>query len=242
MDPFVRKEWYDVRAPSIFKNQYVGKTFVNQTQGKVLASDGLKGRVFQVSLADLNKDEDRSYRTINLVAEAVEGNQVLTGFHGMTFTTDKLKSLVRKWQTLIEGIVEVKTTDHYVVRMFCIGFTKKRHNQKKLTCYAQSSQIRQIRKKMVDIMTREAATCDVRALFQKFITEAISKQIELECQGIYPLQNVFIRKAKILKRPQFDAYKMTVLHTEGQAAEDTGAPVADSTDASVPVGGTPAST
>jgi len=239
VDPFTRKEWFDIRAPSIFKNQYVGKTFVNQTQGKVLASDGLKGRVFSVSLADLNKDEDRAYRTINLVAEAVEGNQVLTGFHGMTFTTDKLKSLVRKWQTLIEGVVEVKTTDNYVVRMFCIGFTKKRANQKKLTCYAQSSQIRQIRKKMVDIMTRESLACDVRALFQKFISETISKQIELESQGIYPLQNVFIRKAKILKRPQFDAYKMTVLHTEGIAAEDTGAPVAATSEpivGSTPVG------
>jgi len=226
IDPFARKEWYDIRAPSIFKNQYVGKTFVNQTQGKVLASDGLKGRVFEASLADLNKDEDRAYRTISLVAEAVEGNQVLTGFHGTSLTTDKLKSLVRKWQSLIESVIEVKTTDNYVIRMFCIGFTKKRANQKKITCYAQSSQIRQIRKKMVDIMNREATTCDIRALFQKFITESISKQIELECQGVYPLQNVFIRKAKIIKRPVFDAFKMINLHTETTVAEDTGSVVA----------------
>jgi len=236
IDPFARKEWYDIRAPSIFKNQYVGKTFVNQTQGKVLASDGLKGRVFEASLADLNKDEDRAYRTISFVAEAVEGNQVLTGFHGMSLTTDKLKSLVRKWQSLIESVIEVKTTDNYVIRMFCIGFTKKRSNQKKITCYAQSSQIRQIRKKMVDIMSREASTCDIRALFQKFITESISKQVELECQGIYPLQNVFIRKAKILKRPVFDAFKMINLHNETTVAEDIGAPVASA----AVVGGKPA--
>jgi len=238
IDPFARKEWYDIRAPSIFKHPYVGKTMVNQTQGKVLASDGLKGRVFQVSLADLNKDEDRAYRTISLVAEAIEGNQVLTGFHGMSLTSDKLKSLVRKWQTLIESVVEVKTTDNYVIRMFCIGFTKKRANQKKITCYAQSSQVRQIRKKMVDIMTREATTCDIRALFQKFIAESISKQVELECQGIYPLQNVFIRKAKILKRPAYDAYKMVNLHAEPLAAEDTGAAVSSGT--ATTVGATPA--
>lgn len=47
----------------------------------------------------------------------------------MDFTTDKLRSLVRKWQTLIEAHVEVKTTDGYVLRMFCIGFTKKRAGQ-----------------------------------------------------------------------------------------------------------------
>jgi len=240
VDVFTRKEWYDVRAPSIFKNQYIGKTFVNQTQGKVLASDNLKGRVFSVSLADLNKDEDRAYRTIQLIAEAVEGNQILTGFYGMTFTTDKLKSLVRKWQSLIEGIVEVKTTDNYVVRMFCIGFTKRRSNQRKLTSYAQTSQIKQIRKKMVDIMTREATSCDIRQLFQKFISETVSKQIESECQGIYPLQNVFIRKAKILKRPKFDAYKLSEIHTETHATEDTGAAV--STPAQPLVGGAPVAT
>lgn len=62
----------------------------------------------------------------------------------MDFTTDKLRSLVRKWQTLIEAHVDVKTTDNYTLRMFCIAFTKRRTNQVKRTCYAQSSQIRQV--------------------------------------------------------------------------------------------------
>ncbi len=61
---------------------------------------------------------------------------------GMDFTTDKLRSLVRKWQTLIEAHVDVKTTDGYLLRMFCISFTMKRPGQIKKTCYAQSSQVR----------------------------------------------------------------------------------------------------
>ncbi len=40
-----------------------------------------------------------------------------------------LVSQVRKWQSLIEAHVDVKTTDGYVLRMFCIAFTKKRQNQ-----------------------------------------------------------------------------------------------------------------
>jgi ribosomal protein S3AE len=62
----------------------------------------------------------------------------------MDFTTDKLRSLVKKWQTLIEAHVDVKTTDNYMLRLFCIGFTKRRPNQVKRTCYAQASQIRQV--------------------------------------------------------------------------------------------------
>ena len=93
----------------------------------------------------------------------------------MDFTTDKLRSLVRKWQSLIEAHVDVKTTDGYMLRMFCIGFTKKRPGQAKRTCYAQSSQIRQIRKKMVEIMMREASSCDLKELVGKFIPEAIGE-------------------------------------------------------------------
>ena len=33
VDPFTRKDWYDVKAPSIFKVRDVGKTLVNRTQG-----------------------------------------------------------------------------------------------------------------------------------------------------------------------------------------------------------------
>lgn len=59
----------------------------------------------------------------------------------MDFTTDKMRSMVRKWQSLIEAHVDVKTADGYYLRMFCIAFTKKRQGQIKKTCYAQSSQV-----------------------------------------------------------------------------------------------------
>ena len=45
-----------------------------------IASEGLKHRVFEVSLADLNKDEDQAYRKIRLRAEDVQGRNVLTQF------------------------------------------------------------------------------------------------------------------------------------------------------------------
>ncbi len=48
--------------------------------------------------------------------------------------------------------------------------------QVKRTCYAQSSQIRQIRRKMVEIMTREASSCDLKELVGKFIPEAIGER------------------------------------------------------------------
>jgi len=231
VDPFVKKDWYDVRAPIQFAVRNVCKTPVSRTVGTKIASDALKGRVYTVSLADLQKDEDQAHRKIKLRVEDVQGTKCLTNFHGMDLTTDKLRSLVQKWHSLIEAYVDVKTTDGYSLRLFAIGFTKRRANRRvgAKTTYAQSSQIRHIRKKMMEIMTREASTCDLKDLVVKFIPESIGKQIESECQGIYPLQNVYIRKVKVLKTPKFDPYKLLELHGEVTTAtavvEETGTKV-----------------
>lgn len=211
-DPFAKKDWYDIKAPTVFKTRNIGKTLVTRTQGTKIASEGLKHRVFEVSLADLQDDDEKSYRKIRLRAEDVQGKNVLTNFWGMDFTTDKLRSLVKKWQSLIEAHVDVKTTDNYTLRMFCIGFTKKRSNQQKRTCYAQSSQIRRIRRKMVEIMVNSAQGTDLKNLVQKFIPESIGNEIEKATTNIYPLQNVFIRKVKILKAPKFDLSKLMEVH------------------------------
>jgi small subunit ribosomal protein S3Ae len=168
----------------------VGKTLVNRTTGIKNANDALKGRIFEVSLADLQKDEDHAFRKVKLRVDEVQGKNCLTNFHGLDFTSDKLRSLVRKWQSLIEANVVVKTTDDYLLRLFAIGFTKRRPNQIKKTTYAATSQIRAIRKKMVEIMARDASSCTLAQLTQKLIPEVIGREIEKATQGIYPLQNV----------------------------------------------------
>ncbi|KAJ3528380.1 hypothetical protein NMY22_g9439 [Coprinellus aureogranulatus] len=221
VDPFSRKDWYDIKAPSIFEVRNVGKTLTNRSQGMRNANDSLKGRVIEVSLADLNKDEEQNFRKIKLRIDEIQGKNCLTNFHGMDFTSDKLRSLVRKWQTLVEAHVDVKTTDGYLLRLFAIGFTRRRPTQVKKTTYAQSSQVRELRKKMFEIMTREATSCDLKELVQKFVPEAIGKEIEKASRSIYPLQNVYVRKAKILKAPKFDVNKLLELH--GGDVEDTGA-------------------
>lgn len=225
-------DWYDIKAPSIFEVKNVGKTLVNRSQGLSAwisfvcnhllhvcrrtenANDSLKGRIIEVSLGDLNKDEEQSFRKIKLRIDEVQGKNCLTNFHGMSFTSDKLRSLVRKWQTLIEAHVDVKTTDGYLLRLFAIGFTKRRQTQVRKTTYAQTSQIREIRKKMFEIMTREATSCDLKELVQKFVPEAIGREIEKASRSIYPLQNVYVHKAKILKAPKFDVSKLLELHGE----------------------------
>jgi len=221
-DPFLKKEWFDIKAPSIFSTRSCGKTLVTRTAGTKIATEELKGRVLELNLADLNQDEEQSCKKIKLCIEEVQGRNCLTDFHGLSLTRDKLCSLIKKWQTLIEAHVDVKTTDGYTVRMFCIAFTEKRREQVKNNCYAQSAQIRKIRIKMVEIMTAEAGKVQLRELVKKLIPESIGKEIEKQCQGIFPLKDAMIRKVKILKKPKFDVTKLMELHAD-TGGEDLGA-------------------
>merc|ERR1711971_33522 len=117
--------------------------------------------------------------------------------------------------SLIEAHVDVQTTDGYTVRVFVLAFTKRRPDQVKTNCYAQSAQIRKIRAKMVEICTNEVAKVQFRELVKKLIPESIGKEIEKQTQGIYPLKDVLVRKVKILKKPKFDITKLMELHGDG---------------------------
>merc|ERR1712066_190701 len=231
IDVFKNKHKYEIRAPSYFQKRNVGHTICTKTMGTRIASDSLKGRVFNACLADLKENEEEAHRLVKLRAEDVQDRRVLTNFYGIQLTTDKLRSLVRKWQTLIEAHVDAKTTDGYVLRMFCIGFTSKRPNQAKKTHYAQSSQIRQIRKKMVDIMREQVSSTELKQVVEKLVHNVIEKQIETSTRSVYPLNNIYIRKVKMLKMPKFDLNKLMEVHGDsGTTSEDVGTKADDNND------------
>ena len=226
LDPFLKKEWYNLIAPSIFAVKDAGKTLITKTQGTKIASDYLKGRVFEMSLADLNKNEALAYRKIKLCIEDVQGYNCLLNFHGMDMTRDKLCSLIRKKQSIIEGNVDCRTTDGYVVRIFCIAFTKTQENQIKSTCYAKSAQGRAIRAKMVARMSELGSKGDLKSLVKELISAPIGESIAKEASGIFPVKDCFIRKVKVLKKPKFDVTALMEWHNADETpVGDVGKPV-----------------
>ncbi|GAB5354609.1 hypothetical protein AAMO2058_000133700 [Amorphochlora amoebiformis] len=227
VDPFSRKDWFEIKAPNVFAVRDVGYTVGTKTIGTRLVRDNVMNRVFEASLSDLKPNsEDDAFRKFKLKVGEVDGRHLLTYFWGMSLTTDKLRSLVRKWTTLIEAQADVKTTDGTSVRLFCIGFTYPRQNQNRKTSYAQKGQVRAIRKKMVEIMVREASACDVNELIKKLIPETIGQEIQKAARGIYPLQNVLIRKVKTIKANKVDVGKLLEDHKGGAAKADKGKAVA----------------
>lgn len=221
-DPFAKKDWYMIKAPNVFSRRHVGRTPVTRTAGTKNALDGLKGRVIEVNLADLQEDEDQAYRNIKLQVQEIQGNSLLTNFYGLNFTTDKLRSLVRKWQTLIECHVDAKTSDGYLLRVFVIGFTNRRPNQIRKTSYAQTSQVDRIRRRMSIIVRKEVTKSSLKRLVAKFIPNSIGRKIERRCANIYPLKDVHIRKVKMIKAPRMDNQKIMEMYQGVKNIEELG--------------------
>jgi len=223
--PFAKKEWYNVLAPG-FDKRTITLTPCNKTAGLVNSADSLRGRVFQISLADCNnQSEANNWRKLKFVIDEIKGFDCYTNFHGMDITRDKACSMIKKWYSLIEAFVQAKTSDGYILRMFCIAFTKKTYKQVKATCYAKASHQKLIRKKMMEIMQSTVQKSTLKELVKTLIKEDIGKQIQKECSKIFPLQdNCMIRKVKILKKPKFDLTKLMELYKDKPEAEKS-APV-----------------
>jgi small subunit ribosomal protein S3Ae len=52
---FVKKEWYNVRAPSLFEVRVPTLTPCNKAAGQNIPADSLRGRIFSITHADLNQ-------------------------------------------------------------------------------------------------------------------------------------------------------------------------------------------
>jgi len=210
-DIMTNKEWYDIVAPASFKTRHCGKTLVNKSKGTFSGPDAIKGRVFEANLADLmngSDDDVHKCRKVFLRAEDVQGRNVLTQFHGMALNTDKIRALVQKWCTIIEGECEVKTNDGYTLRVFAFALTKKRQSQVKKNCHCQTSHVKKIREKMAEKITESVTKSSLDKIVRSFQQDAIGEDIRKACLGIFPLTGCCIRKVKVVKAPKFDAARL----------------------------------
>ena len=211
IDPFLRKEWYAIKAPTYFAKRVVGVVPVTKTTGQKTARDSLIGRVIELPVADLAGKGDE-FRKFSLKVDDVQGVQCLTSFHGMDFTTDKIRSLVKKRQDIVEAVQDVKTSDGYHLRVFVTGFTKRQIGQKRASTYAQRAHHEKLRRRTQQLILRELNNVDIATLVTKAASEVIGTQVQKISRGIFPLQNVFTRKIKVVRAPKGDAGRLMELH------------------------------
>lgn len=200
-DSFTKKETYNLTVPSsMFMTTNVGTTILTKQSTAAITERKLRGRVFEVNQGELQGDG--TFRKYKFVCTKLVGRDLKGVFNGMELTTDKQKGIVRKWHTLIEAVSDVITSDDVKLRIFTVAVTKKSASLTKKHCYAKSSQVKEIRKAMFDVVKEEMDGQSVVEIVKKIASDKIDKRIEEMGSLIYPLQNCFVSKVKVLKRPK----------------------------------------
>ena len=209
-DSFLKKEWRHVFVPGFFGKRDIGFTVSHKcARGKVPA-DYLNNRVFELSHGDLVDEQSHAYRLFSWKSVDVINDDVLTVFAGMRLSVDKMSSLMRKYRTLIEAQVDVKTADGYILRLFSVGFTKKINNKK--ACYAQQSKKRELRDAMIACMKEKAEKLPINDLCTTLVAEDIEREIVEKCKAIKQVDNVLVTKVKVIKAPVIAGEELKKLH------------------------------
>ncbi|ADM11471.1 40S ribosomal protein S3A [Encephalitozoon intestinalis ATCC 50506] len=198
---FERKEWYNLRSPSIFPCNISGKTFVAKSTSK---NTNLKliGRRYDVNHADLTKNNDFTHRKFIFKVGDVKGADCIGFFDGMELTSDKHKAMIKKWHTLIEAQKDIVAKDRSVFRVFVMAVTRRPQGYTKKTCYVKHSEEKKIRKIMFDVIEQELGGRSVDEIMNKLSNETVGKRIEELGSEIFPLQNCCVRKVKTIKSYQ----------------------------------------
>jgi small subunit ribosomal protein S3Ae len=165
--------------------------------GETPADDPEKvlNRTVEVTLADLTNDysNQNPYKKLVFKVYRVAGSNAYTAFHRYELGRDYINSLTRRRTTKVEDVVDITTTDGYVLRVKPVAFTIRR---------CKTSQRRAIRAVMREIVQKTGSEEGFVQFIQECILGKIPSEIYKNAKKIYPLRRVEIRKIELLKEPK----------------------------------------
>merc|ERR1712071_74613 len=76
------------------------------------------------------------------------------------------------------------------------------------------SMVKQIRKKMTELVVSQVSNADIKELIAKLLPDSIAAEIVKAAQPIYPIQDCYVSKIKVVKKPKVDLHRLAELHGE----------------------------
>jgi small subunit ribosomal protein S3Ae len=169
----------------MFGRSPVGETIANEPAKLI-------GRIIETTLGEMTNNFSKQNTKLRFKVDSVGGDSAYTKFIGHEMTTDYIRSLVKRRTSRIDSIVDVNTSDGYIVRIKPSCFTVKR---------ARANQVKTIRNLSREVILSKAGTMDLNALMQEVVLGKLSLDIYKEAKAIYPLRRVEIRKTQIIAEP-----------------------------------------
>ncbi|MEC8541244.1 MAG: SAP domain-containing protein [Candidatus Thermoplasmatota archaeon] len=183
-DKWKMKRWYTIRAPRHpwdFKN-------IGETIGE--SDEHILGRVYEMTLQEFNGDFTKMHVILRFRVDECVGQDALTTFIGHHHQTDHTRRQIRRYRGKIDDVVDVVTTDGYLVRLKPLIITQKR---------VQTSVKQVMRSKTRDLLLGYAAKNTYSKLQESILGGELEDNIVKVVKPIYPIKSVSIRKSQLLQ-------------------------------------------
>lgn len=184
-DKWKAKNWYQIKAPSVFDNVLVSETLSE-------SPERLIGRVSEVSMQDLTNDFRKSHIKLFFKIDKVVDGIALTHFKGHSLTSDYLRRMIRRRKSRIDGVYTVETKDGAQLKVKPFAITEKR---------IQNSQKKQIRSVMKETIVNSGKARTLNSFLIEILEGRTGSDIYKNCKKFYPVKRVEIYKTEILRLP-----------------------------------------
>lgn len=184
-DKWKLKKWYRVLAPEVFGSLEIASTPAEDSSRVI-------GRTFEVSLFDLTGDFSKHHVMLKFQVTEVDGDIARTWFKGHELARDYMRSLIRRKSSKVAAVVDLTTSDGYVVRVTAISLTTYR---------CKTSQKNAIRREMMKVLTEKASQMSFAEFVKSIVFGTLATEIFVACKKVYPLRKVEIYKSKLIRIP-----------------------------------------
>ena len=184
-DKWRTKEWYSVYTPDYFGEQNVAGIPCEDPKKLI-------GRVVETTLYDITNDFSHQSIKLYFLVVSNDADRAETILKSHEYSTDYLRSLVRRGSTRIDGIFTARTIDGYLTRVYIVGFSHGRVN---------GSQEHGIRQVMGKIVAEKASKLTYSQLCHEMVLGKMGSDVYNEAKKVCPLRHIGVRKSKLLSMP-----------------------------------------
>ncbi|RJU88973.1 MAG: hypothetical protein DWC07_06970 [Candidatus Poseidoniales archaeon] len=183
-DKWKMKRWYTIRAPRHPWNFLK----IGETLGE---SDGhIVGRVYEMTQQEFNGDFSKMHVILRFRVHECVGQDALTTFIGHHHQTDHTRRQIRRYRGKVDDVVDVVTTDGYLVRVKPLIITTQR---------VQTSVKQDMRTRCREIIIAFAAKSTYAQVQTAILDGTLEEDIRKGVKPIYPVRSVAIQKSQLLQ-------------------------------------------
>ncbi|MFA5944961.1 MAG: 30S ribosomal protein S3ae, partial [Candidatus Thermoplasmatota archaeon] len=202
-DRWKSKQWYKITAPAAFSNTVLAETLADEPE-KLMA------RTVEATLHDLTGDMKQMHVKLFFQVKEVTDLNARTEFVGHTMTSDYVRRLVRRGNSKIPLVLDLKTKDGSRVRVKPFAVTDRR---------CQTTQGQQIRRIMTDILTESAEKNTLAGFLAEILVGDLNNRLFNAARKIFPVRRIEIAKSEILSAPTIESDETPIIRRAEPAAE-----------------------